>query len=248
MVEKPIATVLDKALANTALTYKISGNQVSIVTDPDKSTGPLREENDTLMTIKGRIFDSHEPPTGLPGVTIQVKNSRNGVLGDPDGYFSIKAKKNDVLLFTLMGYKSEEYLVTKSNSNLIIALKDNVAKLDEVVVTGLSEQQKKHIASSLSTLDIGSQIAGKPVTKLSQALQGGITGINVSQGSGLPGGDAAMVKIRGLSTITTNSDPLVLVDGVPMDMNNIDPVTVESVTVLKTPPLPPAMDPGAPMG
>ena len=68
---------------------------------------------------------------------------------------------------------------------------------------------------------------------MSQSLQGGITGLNVTQSSGLPGADAATIKIRGISSLTTNSDPLVLVDGIPMDMNNLDPNTIESVTVLK---------------
>ena len=68
---------------------------------------------------------------------------------------------------------------------------------------------------------------------MSQALQGGITGLSVNQGSGLPGADAATIKIRGVSSLQTNNDPLVLVDGVPMDMNNLDPTTIESVTVLK---------------
>lgn len=68
---------------------------------------------------------------------------------------------------------------------------------------------------------------------MSQALQGGITGLSVNQSSGLPGADAATIKIRGVSSLQTNNDPLVLVDGVPMDMNNLDPTTIESVTVLK---------------
>ncbi len=84
----------------------------------------------------------------------------------------------------------------------------------------------------LASLDVSSNITGKPLTTLSQSLQGGVTGLQVTQNSGLPGGDAAAIKIRGISTLG-NSDPLVLVDGIPMDMNHIDPVTVQSVTVLK---------------
>src|SRR5690606_22490098 len=92
--------------------------------------------------------------------------------------------------------------------------------------------QRKHIASSVASLDIKANVEGKPITNLSQALQGGVTGLQVQQGSGLPGGDAATIKIRGISTLN-NSDPLILVDGIPMDINHSDPVTVESVTILK---------------
>src|SRR5690606_11195901 len=107
-----------------------------------------------------------------------------------------------------------------------------VSSLDEVVVVGMSEQQRKHIASSIASLNVQSNIVGKPITSLSQSLQGGVTGLQVQQNSGLPGGDAAAIKIRGISTLG-NSEPLVLVDGIPMDMNTIDPITVESITVLK---------------
>ena len=104
--------------------------------------------------------------------------------------------------------------------------------LDEIVVTGFSEEKKLNTISSVASLDVSKNLLTKPITSLSQSLQGGITGLNVSQSSGLPGADAAVIKIRGISTLGT-SDPLVLVDGVPMDMNNLDPNTIESVTVLK---------------
>lgn len=87
--------------------------------------------------------------------------------------------------------------------------------------------------SSVSTLDITKNLKSKPVTSISQSLQGGVTGLTVTQGSGMPGGDGASIKIRGISSLHTNNDPLVLVDGIPMDMNQLDPNTIESVTILK---------------
>jgi TonB-linked SusC/RagA family outer membrane protein len=228
--DKTVNEVLNAALQGSNLTYKISGRQIAIV-GRDKNQYN-RFLQDTLINIRGRIYDTHEPPGTIPGVSIRVKNSTTGALSDADGYFNITAKKNDVLVFSIVGFKSREYTITRSEKSLILSLSEDVAVLDQVVVTGMSEQQKKHIASSLSTLDIKSNIEGKPITSLSQALQGGVTGIDVRQGSGLPGGDAAAIKIRGITTLN-NSDALILVDGIPMDMNHIDPVTVESVTVLK---------------
>ena len=234
---KNINEVLDKALANTRLAYKIMRNQVAIIPKEktkkgdNVNTAAMREDSTCL--IRGRVYDNHEPPQSLPGVTIRVKDNNSvGTTTDADGYFSLRAKKNAVLIFSQMGYLPQEHTVIRSVNALNVALRENVAALDEVVVVGLSEQQKKHIASSISTVDIAQQTNGKPITTLSQALQGGVTGLQVTQNSGLPGGDAAAIKIRGLSTLK-NGDPLVLVDGVPMDMNYIDPVTVESVTVLK---------------
>lgn len=227
---KTVKEILDKALSGSGLTYHISGRQIAIIAR-DSQDRPVSQQ-DSLLTIRGRVYDTHEPPIVLPGVSIRVKGSTTGVSTDADGYFTIKAKKGDVLVFSMISFLTYEFTVTKADRSLNISLKENVAALNQVVVVGLNEQQKKHIASSVATLNVKSNIAGKPITTLSQSLQGGVTGLDVTQASGLPGGDAAAIKIRGISTLG-NSDPLVLVDGVPMDMNHIDPVTVESVTVLK---------------
>ncbi|CAG5067349.1 TonB-dependent receptor P3 [Dyadobacter sp. CECT 9623] len=184
------------------------------------------------ITIKGKVFDTHEPPRELPGVTIAIKGTNEGASTDENGYFALDVPRDAVLVFTMVGHKSVEYVAKSANSNLIIALQEEIASLDEAIVVGQTEQKKKHIAGSIATVNVASQISGKPITTLSQSLQGGVTGLQVQQSSGMPGGDAAAIKIRGISTLG-NSDPLILVDGIPMDMNHIDPVTVESVTVLK---------------
>lgn len=230
-----ITDILDKGLQSTSLGYTITGNQVTIVPKaamPPRQSKSAAGPDDTLVLVKGRVYDTHEPPQGLPGVTIKLKDGNIGTTSDPDGYFSIRVPKNKLLVFSQIGYLPQEYSSGTGNNGLTIALKENVSKLDEVVVTGLTEQQRKHIASSVATLNVASAMSGKPITTISQALQGGVTGLQVNQGSGLPGGDAATIKIRGISTLN-NSNPLVLVDGVPMDMNFIDPLTIESVTVLK---------------
>ncbi|HVI49217.1 MAG TPA: TonB-dependent receptor [Chitinophaga sp.] len=230
---KRLPEVMDKALQTTGLGYTIVGNQVAIVPKEQQPTRHVQQEHDdSLLTIKGRIYDTHEPPVALPGVTISVKGSNRGVTSDPDGYFSIKTPKNAVLIFSLIGFNPTEFNVLRNNNSLSISLQEKVSVLDEVVVVGLTEQQRKHIASSVASLNVRSAMSGKPITTISQSLQGGVTGLQVSQSSGLPGGDAATIKIRGISTLNA-SNPLVLVDGVPMDMDFIDPLTVESVTILK---------------
>jgi TonB-linked SusC/RagA family outer membrane protein len=237
--DRKITEVLDQALANTALSYRITRNQVAIIprekTKNNISGGALPVVEDSTFLLRGRVYDTHEPPQALPGVTIRMKeNNGVGTTTDADGYFTIRVKKDAVLIFSQMGYQPMEYMAIRNQNALNISLKENVAALDEVVIVGLSEQQKKHIASSIASVNIARQTEGKPITALSQALQGGVTGLQVTQGSGLPGGDAAAIKIRGISTLNPgNANPLILVDGVPMDMNYIDPVTVESVTILK---------------
>lgn len=194
--------------------------------------GPAIAQESDMITIRGQVFDKSEPPIPMAGVSIQIKGKNEGIASDPDGYFKIEAKRNDVLVFSFIGFRPTEFIVKRHQTNLIIALQEDVTSLNEVVVTGFTEERKLNSISALSQVRLESTLDNKPITSISQALQGGVTGIAVSQSSGLPGGDAATIKIRGISTLG-NSDPLVLVDGIPMDMNNLDPTTIESVTVLK---------------
>lgn len=228
-----LKAALDDVLDDLPLSYKIKGKTIILEKNPHSVAvkAPARTQQDTV-TINGVVYDTQEPPMPLAGVSVRVKGISQSTLTDESGFFSVNAKKGDILVFSMVGFFPQEHRVTKNERSLPISLRSDVSALEEVVVVGMNEQQKKHIASSLSTLPIESNIAGKPITNLSQALQGGVTGIQVSQGSGLPGGDAATVYIRGITTLN-NANPLVLVDGIPMDMNHIDPVTVESVTVLK---------------
>ncbi len=228
--------LLEKELPKYQLDYKEFNGQITIVPS-NKKTTEKRAIKPTIaiqenITIKGRVFNTAEPPIALENVNIYLKGGATlGVTGS-GGYYTITAPKGAYLVFSAVGYHSREVFVNNNENNLTVSLQEDVSGVEEVIVVGMTEMQKKHIASSVASLDVSSNIAGKPITNLSQSLQGGVTGLTVQQGSGLPGGDAATIKIRGISTMNS-SDPLVLVDGVPMDMNHIDPVTVESVTILK---------------
>ncbi|TYP96234.1 TonB-linked SusC/RagA family outer membrane protein [Sphingobacterium allocomposti] len=228
----PLSTALNDISKDLGLSYTVKGKTIILEKNREKNKRVSVNTQQETVTINGVVYDTQEPPVPLAGVSIHVKGTSKSVITDESGFFSVSAKKGDILVFSMVGFFSKEFRVTKNERSLPVALESDVAALEEVVVVGMNEQQKKHIASSLSTLPIASNVAGKPITNLSQALQGGVTGIQVNQGSGLPGGDAATVYIRGITTLNS-ANPLVLVDGVPMDMNHIDPVTVESVTILK---------------
>ena len=186
---------------------------------------------DVLLDIRGVVVDTKDPPTPLVGVTVLVQGTVRGTTTDAEGFFSIKAKHGDVLTFSFIGYTGKEYRVNKSVANLSIAMEEELTSIDQVVVTGMTSQQRKHIAASVGAV-APSNFENKPITRLSQALQGGTTGILVTQSSGLPGGDGATIKIRGVASLL-GSDPLVLVDGFEFDMDKLDPSTVESVSILK---------------
>ncbi|HRP56832.1 TonB-dependent receptor [Agriterribacter sp.] len=191
-------------------------------------------QDDSMQTIRGRIFNTKEPIQPIEGATVRVKSTGVGISTAPDGSFTIAARQSDILIITSVGYTSIEYPVAnaKSSSNYaVISLEDEVVYLENTIVTGYATQKVKNMASSIGIVNMDN-VRNKPITQLSQALQGGVTGIEVTQASGLPGGDAATLKIRGVATLGS-STPLVLLDGVPFDINKINPATVESITVLK---------------
>ncbi|NLR77379.1 TonB-dependent receptor [Chitinophaga eiseniae] len=219
-----VEEILNNLLAPQHYQWKERGNNILI------TPTVLAANADTLL-LRGRVLNQAEPPVPIPGATVTVKGTTRGVVTDADGFFELKTQADEILVFSFIGYKPKEYIVKGSQRNVTVSLEENVNSLNTLVVTGFSEQKVKHLASSVSSLNMAN-VNNKPITQLSQALQGGVTGINVSQSSGLPGGDAAAVKIRGVSSFL-GSDPLVLVDGVPFDMNKLDPNTIENITVLK---------------
>jgi len=230
-----LGVVLTRLLKPYKLIYVLVGNSIIIKNAGNESAGaPVVSNKPTTfesIRIRGRILDQKEPPGPLPGVTVGIKGSSKGTVTDVDGFFELDANVGDVLVLSQVGMAAKEYAITGKEKNLIISLAENASTLSEVVVTGFSEQKAKYVASSVSMANM-TGLTNKPITQLSQALQGGATGINVSQGSGLPGGDAAAIKIRGIGSLT-GSDPLVLVDGVPFDLNKLDPNTIESISILK---------------
>ena len=136
------------------------------------------------ISLRGQVYEKTSSPMPMVGVSVQVKGKAIGVTTDIDGYFNIQV----VLVFSFIGFKTTEYTVKRRESNLIISMEEDVNLLNEVVVTGLSEERKLNSISSISQVKVAANVVNKPITSLSQALQGGVTGISVSQESGLPGG------------------------------------------------------------
>lgn len=227
-IEEALAIIL-----GDEYTFKQIDDYIAIAKKAKENTPVPIVQQDNSWTIQGQVLENSEPPYPLAGVNITIKGSQMGTVSDENGYFSLKAKRGDVLVFNYIGFKTYEYVVSRTINNLTVSLDEDIETLDEVIVTGISEEKKLNTISSVSTLNVAKNLATKPITSLSQSLQGGITGLSVTQSSGLPGADAATIKIRGISSLNTNNDPLVLVDGIPMNMNNLDPSTIESVTVLK---------------
>lgn len=167
----------------------------------------------------------------IPGVNVQIKNTNKGVSTDFDGKFSLKGiSSGSVVVFTFIGYKTFEYKVTASNNSLNISMQDDAKALDEVVVIGYGSQKRREITGAVSVVDSKTLEILKPV-KIEQALQGTVSGVNVTTQSGSPGA-ALDIRIRGIATNGENR-PTTIIDGYVGELGLLNPNDIESITVLK---------------
>ncbi|GAB2545768.1 TonB-dependent receptor [Rufibacter soli] len=180
------------------------------------------------VTLTGTVSDKAE---SLPGVSVVVKGTTKGTATDVNGKFSLNVKPGDELVFSFIGYKTQTVPYT-NQKQLSVNLEPNAFELQETVVVGYATQKKATLTGAVSSVS-GEVLNQRKVASLSTALQGTMPGVTVQQTSGQPGADGSNIRIRGIGSINSSTYPLVLVDGVEMDINQVDPNIVESVSVLK---------------
>ncbi len=182
------------------------------------------------VNVSGTVTDAGSIP--LPGVNVIVKNTAKGASTDFDGLYALnEVPVNSILVFSYIGFQTQEILVTSDSTTINVVLQEDAAQLDEVVVIGYGTQKKKEITGAVSVISTESIEKLKP-TRVEQALQGQVAGVNITTNSGSPG-SGATISIRGVST-NGDSRPLILVDGnVVENLEVVDPNTIESINVLK---------------
>ncbi|MBL3655884.1 SusC/RagA family TonB-linked outer membrane protein [Fulvivirga sediminis] len=179
--------------------------------------------------ISGTVL---EETTGdpLPGVTVMLKGTSTGTITDGTGRFALEASPDDILVFSFVGFTRREISVG-NQTDFSVTLEEDITELLEIVVVGYGEQKKENLTGAVASIE-AKTIVTRPVGQVSTALQGVSPGVTVTQSSGQPGADQGTIRIRGIGTFNDNA-PLVLVDGVQYDINDIDPNDIESVSVLK---------------
>lgn len=186
------------------------------------------------IEIKGNVTDgSGNLP--MPGVNVVVKNSSRGTTTDFDGNYSIKVNSNEVLVFSYVGYESQEVAVS-GTTTINVTLKEEDKSLDEVVVVGYGTQKKSVVTGAISSLK-AKDIENVPNGRVEQALQGRTSGVIVATNSGQPG-SAATIRVRGITTFDTygGNSPIWVIDGIVMDSGAIGAINqsdIESLEVLK---------------
>jgi TonB-linked SusC/RagA family outer membrane protein len=182
------------------------------------------------LTITGTVSDVQGEP--LPGVNIRVQGTITGTTTDVSGKYSIAAPgEQSVLQFSFIGFTQQD-VVVGSQRTVNVTLEEDVQQLDEVVVIGYGTVKRANVVGSISKVT-AREIANRPVARVDQALQGQMAGVSVRSTSGAPGEDL-QIRVRGAASITGETTPLYIVDGVPVStLQSVNPGDIESIDVLK---------------
>ena len=219
---KQIDEVLSQALVGTDLTYTINDRNINI------TRKAYATQQKQTKHITGKITDVNGEP--IIGANVIEKGTTNGIITDIEGNFDLNVTSSSILQISYIGYLSQEIQV--GNKNLFnIKLIEDTQDIDEVVVVGYGTQKKANLTGSVTSVSI-KDLTKRQVGQTSMALQGLIPGVAITQRSGQPGADGGTISIRGKTTLN-NNDALILVDGVEMGINDIDPSLIESISVLK---------------
>ncbi|MCL3780976.1 SusC/RagA family TonB-linked outer membrane protein [Prolixibacteraceae bacterium JC049] len=215
--------ILESLFEGTNVSYK----QVDDTIILRNLTGKAKQNNERKIT--GIVTD--ENGESLPGVTIVVKGTGIGVVTNLDGKYSLSVPSDATTLqFSFVGMKSEEIKIDNQTS-INVVLKVDAVGLEEVVAIGYGVAKKSDLTGAVGSVK-GGTIAERQTTQLSTALQGAISGVMVTRDNSAPGATAS-IRIRGITTIG-ESNPLVIVDGVPVgSINDINPNDIENISVLK---------------
>jgi len=179
--------------------------------------------------ISGVVTSADDNLT-VPGVTVIIKGTTTGTVTNMDGDYQLSGVDNQsVIAFSFIGMKTVEVLV-EDKSVIDVSLLSDISQLDEVVVIGYGTIKKKDVTGAVSIVDSKTISAMSPV-KVEQALQGTMTGVNVTEQSGAPGAGLD-IRIRGIST-NGDASPVVIIDGYQGNLNTLNPNDIETITVLK---------------
>ncbi len=179
-------------------------------------------------TASGTVVDEEGEP--LIGANVCEKGNKSNVVStDIDGRYSIQVPAGASLEITNVGY---EPVTIKAGEGMKTILKSSLKDLDEVVVVGYGVQKKVNVVGSISTVD-SKQLEGRTGGSVSNMINGYLSGVTITQSSGSPGADQGTIRVRGVGSFGADPSPLILVDGLPGNMNDLSPAEIENISVLK---------------
>jgi TonB-linked SusC/RagA family outer membrane protein len=219
--EKTVEAALREAFSSTKINYTFDGGYLVLTAknSPAENVG----------LIRGNVVDGNGEP--VIGASVQIQGKPVGAVTDMDGSFSIAADPNSSLIISCLGYK-DVVINVGTKKVLSITLEEDSEALEEVVVVGYGTQTKTNLSGSVSK--VGTEVLeARPGANVLNSLQGEIPGLVIQRGSGQPGNEDFDLNVRGASSTNGGNAPLVLIDGIPGDLNLINSQDIQQVSVLK---------------
>lgn len=231
--DESLVSILEQFEEQTATKAQVTEHQI-VLQKSDSVSGNESNGKQEQKSVTGVVFN--QEGESIPGVTVIVKGTTIGTVTDLDGNFKIDVPANsDMLVLSFVGMKTQEVSVAGKMVVEVVMLEETTG-LDEVIIVGYGSQKKVNLTGSVASIDAEEMVA-RPVTNISSGLSGMAAGVQVIQNNGATAGsDGATIRIRGIGTMN-DSNPLVVVDGVPSEgtgiMNDIDPNDIANISILK---------------
>lgn len=233
---KPLNLVLTEVFGPMEVVYEINNRTIVLTKKKAVVSAVKASSGQSLLTADNRkvsgvvVDDSGEP---IVGATIKQKGATTGTVTNIDGEFQLSLPDNATLLVSYIGFAPQEIIV-HNGQGIRVVMKEEVAqKLNEVVVVGYGKQKKASVTAAISSIST-QDLVQTPQANVSNMLVGKMPGLIATQRSGAPGEDASNLLIRGVSTFSDNTSPMVMIDGVERpNFNGIDPNEIETVSILK---------------
>ncbi|WP_446786595.1 TonB-dependent receptor [Macellibacteroides fermentans] len=230
--QKKVADVLNDLLKDRNISFKIEGSHIilSRKNHSELKNSEAAVQQQQPFKVSGTVLDK----SGLPviGANVQVTNSAGiGTITDMDGNFTLEVPQNATLTISYIGYQPKQVAV-KNAEHLRVELLEDSQALDEVVVVGYGVQKKVNLTGSVSSVK-GDELSLRPVANATQSLQGLVPGLTVNNSSsGRPGAESSLT-LRGQGNLSNTANPYILVDGVEMNLSDVNPNDIENISVLK---------------
>lgn len=227
--KKNIEETLHVLFAGTGVKHVVYDRHIMLY--PEEMDSKTESLSNQQNTITGKVVD--ENGEELPGVTVLVKGTTNGAVTNVDGNYTLgNIPEGATLEFSFIGMLTQEIVIGNQTTIDVIMQVDAIG-IEEVVAVGYGTQKKVNLTGSVAHIT-SEELDNIPFTQASQVLSGLASGVTVMQGSGQPGKDNATIRIRGLGTFSNaGNSPLVLIDGLAANINDVDPNDIESISVLK---------------
>lgn len=220
---KDLNEAIKQILKGQDLSYEIKGKNIII----KKSSETKVKHSDKKIQVKGSVKDAKGEP--VIGATVMEKGSTNGTITDFDGNFILNVTEGSSVEISYIGFEPQQFNAVEGK-DMAVVLKEDTKILEEVVVVGYGTQKKVNLTGAVESVD-SETLENRPIRSATDALQGAMSGLTVTSGTGQPG-EFSSFKIRGNTSINS-AGALVIIDGMPGNLNLVNPQDIESISVLK---------------